>query len=267
MELPQFSNVWLEGFKKRHGIKQRIRHGEAASLDDTAVTEQILGVQTATRAYNPCDIYNCDETGLFWKATPDRGLTTQQYSGTKKHKDRITVYFCCNADGTDKLPLWIIGKAANPRSFGNAKINFNALNCIYKSNSKAWMISDLMVEWLRWFERHIGNRKVLLLIDDFSAHKVAVEIIKQHRPFQNILVAWLPPNSTSKTQPLDQGIIASFKAQYRKRWLFYMLDELDRNTQPLKTVNYFEGYTLVNTIVASGIIINNNKLLVPFKAC
>ena len=103
------------------------------------------------------------------------------------------------------------------------------------------MVSDLMVEWLRYFERHIGNRKVLLLMDNFSAHKLAVELIKQHRPFQNILVAWLPPNSTSKTQPLDQGIIASFKAQYRKRWLSYMLDELDRNAQPLKTVNILKA--------------------------
>ena len=99
MELPQFSNGWLEGFKKRHGIKQRIRHGEAASLDETAIAEQILGVQTAARAYSPCDVYNCDETGLFWKATPDRGLATQQFSGTKKHKDRLTLHFCCNADG------------------------------------------------------------------------------------------------------------------------------------------------------------------------
>lgn len=241
MELPQFSNGWLEGFKKRHGIKQRIRHGEAASLDEAAIAEQLLGVQLAARAFNPRDIYNCDETGLFWKATPDRGLSTQQYSGTKKQKHRITAHFCCNADGSDKLPVWFIGTATHPRCFGAAQINISAFNCVYKSNTKAWMVTDLMVDWLYWFERHVGNRKVLLLMDNFSAHKVAIELIEQHRPFQNILVAWLPPNSTSKTQPLDQGIIASFKAHYRKRWLSYMLDELEQDHQPLKTVNLLKA--------------------------
>ncbi|KAI0998682.1 hypothetical protein K3495_g9513 [Podosphaera aphanis] len=53
----------------------------------------------------------------------------------------------------------------------------------------------------------------------------------------NVTVCWLPPNSTSRTQPLDQGIIQAFKAPYRKRWLEFMLDEYESGCNPLQTVN------------------------------
>ena len=241
MEMPQFSNGWLAKFKDRHGIKMRVRHGEAASIDDSVMVEQLNAIQAIAQQFHPQDVYNCDETGLFWKSTPDRGLATQQLSGTKKHKARITVHFCCNADGSHKLPIWFIGKSAHPRCFGAAKVNIAALDCIYKSNAAAWMISELMVLWLHWFSRLIGHRRVLLIMDNFSAHTLAVNIIQQQNQLQNIVICWLPPNTTSKSQPLDQGIIQSFKSHYRKRWLSYMLDEFDSQRNPLQTMNVLKA--------------------------
>lgn len=47
MELPVFSNGWLQGFKKRHGIKQRIRHGEAASVDTVEMDAQLVSKQAS----------------------------------------------------------------------------------------------------------------------------------------------------------------------------------------------------------------------------
>ena len=241
MEVPQFSNGWLMGFKKRHSIHSRVRHGEASSVDEAAIAEQLHAVQAIVKQFNPCDVYNCDETGLFWKSTPDRGLSTQSLSGTKQHKARLTAHFCCNADGSHKLPLWFIGKAARPRCFNAAKVNISALDCIYTSNSAAWMTAAIMEPWLHWFSRKVHNKRILLLMDNFSAHTLAIEIIKQQDQLQNLVICWLPPNSTSKTQPLDQGIIQSFKAQYRKRWLTYMLDEFESQRNPLHTMNILKA--------------------------
>lgn len=36
------------------------------------------------------------------------------------------------------------------------------------------MVTEIMVEWLRWFDRSMAGRKVLLIIDNFSAYKAAV---------------------------------------------------------------------------------------------
>lgn len=65
----------------------------------------------------------------------------------------------------------------------------------------------------------MNGRSVLLLIDNFSTYIAAVsklEAIPQGMRLKNTEVVFLPPNTTSKLQPLDQGIIASFKARYRR---------------------------------------------------
>ena len=58
--------------------------------------------------------------------------------------------------------------------------------------------------------------KVLLLLDNFSGHELGVELVGGKEGLANVRVKWLLPNTTSYWQPLDQGIIASFKLQYRR---------------------------------------------------
>ncbi|KAI1006492.1 hypothetical protein K3495_g1734 [Podosphaera aphanis] len=201
MEVPAFGNGWLRSFKERHGIKSRPQHGEDGSVNEAVVAQQLAQVQELATEYHPDDIYNCDTSGLFWKMTPERGLSTTSRKG------QVT--------------------SANPRCLGSAGINIGAFNCVWKNNGKAWMTADLMVEWLEYFAHRIGgDRKVLLIMENFSAHVSAYQKIKQSLS-HNVTVSWLPPNSTLKTQPLDQGIIRAFKASYRKRWLEFMLDEYE----------------------------------------
>ncbi|KAI1007955.1 hypothetical protein K3495_g270 [Podosphaera aphanis] len=103
--------------------------------------------------------------------TPERGLSTTSVTGPKKNKAGVTAHFCCNTSGRDKVPIWFIGTSANPRCLGFAGIDIGAFNCVWNSNGKAWMTADLMVEWLEYFAHRIGGyRKVLLIMDNFSAH-------------------------------------------------------------------------------------------------
>ena len=66
--------------------------------------------------YAPVDIYNCDETGLYYRALPDSGIVYkhEKPQGSKLNKERITVLACANMNGSDKRTLFVIGKAANP---------------------------------------------------------------------------------------------------------------------------------------------------------
>ena len=77
------------------------------------------------------------------------------------------------------------------------------------------MTSCLFFEWLLYFEKEIGKqegRNVLLLMDNCSAHgsKETLPILK------HVEIEFLPPNTTSKLQPLDAGIIAEMKVLYRR---------------------------------------------------
>ena len=76
-------------------------------------------VRSLCTQYKPYDILNIDETGLFWKASPDRTLTTYSRPGRKKAKDRITLALTYNADGSEKYEIWVISKSKNPRCFKN----------------------------------------------------------------------------------------------------------------------------------------------------
>jgi hypothetical protein len=243
IEEPKWSNGWLEGFKKRYKIKEYVQHGEAGSAqtDNPDNIAQMEAIRKLCKEYALKDILNMDETGLNWKRTPDRTLATKPHSGTKKSKDRITIALTSNADGSEKFLAWVIGKSENPRCF--SKINSKNLRIIYRFNKSKWMTGLICEEYLRWLNTKMRGerRKVLLLMDNFSGHELAVQLVGGLQGLSNVQIAWLPPNTTSEWQPMDQGIIASFKLQYHKRWIAFMLREYEADRNPQKTVNLLKA--------------------------
>ncbi len=75
-----------------------------------------------------------------------------------------------------------------------------------------------------------------LLVDDFPAHKSGLEIVKVEGELSSVEVIFLSINATSYCQPLDQGIIRSWKAHYHHRWVQHMVDKHTANRDPKKTV-------------------------------
>jgi DDE superfamily endonuclease/Tc5 transposase DNA-binding domain/Fission yeast centromere protein N-terminal domain len=241
-EQPRFSNGWLQGFQKRFNIREYVNHGEAASaeIENPDAIAQMQNLRRLVIEYDPDDILNMDETGLFWKLTPDRTLATQAGSGGKKSKDRITLVFTVSASGKKEL-VWCIGKSKNPRCFKN--INQKLLRVIYRYNKTKWMTGLIMEEYLRWLDNkmRVEGRKVLLLLDNFSGHELGVTLVGGKEGLANVRIEWLPPNTTSHWQPLDQGIIASFKLQYRRLWISYMLRQYEANKNPHETVHLLKA--------------------------
>jgi len=69
------SNHWLDNFKTRHSIKFRSEQGEAAAIDLKAVEDwQETVLREALSKYSIDDVFNADETGLFWKLMPNKTL-------------------------------------------------------------------------------------------------------------------------------------------------------------------------------------------------
>jgi hypothetical protein len=93
------------------------------------------------------------------------------------------------------------------------------------SNTNAWITGEFFQRYLHRLNAHV-NRKVLLLIDNAPSHKWSAD------DFPNLEIVALPPNTTSKLQPLDAGIIAAFKCQIRKQQLAHALDVLEHDDNP-----------------------------------
>jgi len=97
----------------RHAISFRTISGESASIDNSTVEEWTNRLLTILDGFNEKDVFNVDETALFYRATPDRSLalSKEQCKGGKKSKERLTVLLCSNWTGTEKLKPVVIGKS------------------------------------------------------------------------------------------------------------------------------------------------------------
>ncbi|XP_037557867.1 tigger transposable element-derived protein 4-like [Dermacentor silvarum] len=211
------SDGWLTRFKQRHDLVFKSVSGERASVDqETCATWREQQLREYLSEYKPEDIFNANETALFYKMLPEKTLTFKDddCAGGKSSKERVSVLIATNMTGRERCHLLVLGKAAKPRCFKGVK----TLPVYYASNRKAWMTSELFKDWLHKLDRKFAssNRKVLLLVDQCSAHMNVPAL-------SAIRVAYLPANTTSVLQPMDQGIIKNVKVLYRKHLLERML--------------------------------------------
>ena len=177
-----------------------------------------------------------DDFGLFYKCVINK---TYQYksekcSGGKLSKIRITGMAAANAVG-DKIPMFVIGKSQNPRCFKSAEF----LPCRYRNRKKNWMDGTLLEEWVRELDRKFASegRSIALVIDNCLAHR-HIENLKSIKLF------FLPPNATSATQPMDQGVIRSLKAKYRKNMVRKIIRNLEKN-KALPAISILNGMQML----------------------
>ncbi|UYV69845.1 hypothetical protein LAZ67_7000956 [Cordylochernes scorpioides] len=236
------SKGWFENFKRRSGIHSVTRHGEGASSDAkaaetfTAEFEKLV----VTECYLPQQVFNCDETGLFWKKMPKRTYITAEANtmpGHKPMKDRLTLLLCANASGDLKVKPLLVYHSENPRAFKKHKVQKSQLNVLWKSNTKAWVTRLLFVEWMNEafgpaVKKYLSEKKLplraLLVMDNAPAHPPS---LKDHLldEFKFIEVRFLHPNTTPLLQPMDQQVISNFKKIYIKE-LFQRCFELTEET-------------------------------------
>jgi len=191
--------------------------------------------------YKEEDVYNMDETGLFYRMNTDKTLhfKGERCEGGKQSKERITVAVCANMAGTDKLPLLVVGKFQNPRCFKNV----NTLPVQYYANKKAWMLSDIFKKWVQQLDNKMTllGRKILLFVDNCPAHPEVPGL-------KAVNLQFLPPNTTSVLQPMDQGIIRALKFHYRKQSLQLTIDHLDEHGErPRESLNILQAIRFCNT--------------------
>ena len=155
----------------------------------------------------------------------------------------------------------VIGKAERPRAFKGIKLD--QLQVQWKANSKAWMNKSCFNEWLRNLnlKMKMHKRRILLFMDNVSSH-VASDV-----SLSNVVVKFLPANTTSCLQPLDAGIIKAFKMHFRKRLLNHVvscMDECSSASELSKQVNVLHA---VNWIASSWRDLEPSTIMKCFAHC
>lgn len=108
-------------------------HGKVGSQSIAMVDAECKQMWEICLLFATCDIYNLNEMGLFWgqainlthleshtqtflsfRMTPDCSLTKDRTSGVKGVKSCLICSMCGNADGSDILLPFVIGKSKKP---------------------------------------------------------------------------------------------------------------------------------------------------------
>ncbi|XP_058790941.1 tigger transposable element-derived protein 1-like [Phymastichus coffea] len=218
------SKGWFERFKARFMLHNVKFSGESSSADHEAARVFPAQVREviAEKHFVPDQIFNCDETGLFWKRMPSRTWLTKEElraPGFKVAKDRFTLLFCVNATGNLKCKPMLVYRSENPRALKGK--NKEQLPVHWTSNKTAWVTRNNFENWfLHSFipevKEFLAKKnlafKVLLLLDNYKSHDGCLQTAHP-----DVEVMFLPPNTTSLIQPLDQTVIATFKSYYLRR--------------------------------------------------
>ncbi len=234
---------WLQRFKRRFGLKYRTLSGDAAEADKTVAIDWIQNVFLPLMSrYAEKDVFNADETGLFFKCLPNKTFAykNDECKNGKHSKVRVTIMFCANMDGSEKIKPLVIGKSKKPRCFKNIK----SLPVDYENNKKAWMTGYLFEKWLIELDKKFAaeKRNILFFVDNCTAHIKDVQL-----KLKAINLQFFPPNLTALLQPMDLGIIRTVKAHYRNALVLQLIDDIE-NGRPMKAVTLLDCINMVSKI-------------------
>ncbi|XP_069815138.1 tigger transposable element-derived protein 1-like [Dendropsophus ebraccatus] len=202
--IPVSLMVIQEKARRLFEVLKRVQ-GEAASGDDKAAREfpKALAQIIAEGDYCAQQLFNVDESGLFWKRLPNRTYISKEEKsapGHKVSKERLTLLLGGNAVGEYKLKPMLVYQAENPRALKG--ISKAQLPVIWKSNRKAWVTLAVFKDWFNNYfvpsvERYCTSKdipfKVLLILDNAPGHPADVDDFHPN----NIADSWDEVKETS----------------------------------------------------------------------
>ncbi|XP_067130368.1 tigger transposable element-derived protein 4-like [Centruroides vittatus] len=220
------SDGWSKRFKDRQGVTFKKLRGEKESVDMTSVgtwKERVL--QEIEKSYKPENVFNLDETAVFYKLLPEKTAMFKNESchGGSKSKLRVTI-LGANSDGSEKMkPLvqWY-------KKVGNYCISYRKISTAPmfrgsdEANSKSSMTSNIWEKILHKYDSQFVRQKsnVAFVVDKCPAGEKVERL-------QAINVFTLPPNATAVVQSLDRSIIHSFKRHYRKQLILGLIRAIE----------------------------------------
>ena len=174
------SNGWLDSSKQTYGVREKRLCGEADEVYTITIEAWIEQLPELSQDYEPRNILNLDELGLFFKALSEKGPAekTKKSKSGKKSKQRTTVMFIIAPNGSFVFEPTVIWRSKLPRCFKSLKNASKPVSMHYFSNKKACMNSEVMESILQRLDRRMNQKNEKLSCFWTMLHV----ILKLHRP-------------------------------------------------------------------------------------
>lgn len=180
-------------------------------------------IPTLLRDKQPKDIFSAGEVALFYNLLPDRSLAVKGEDGHRWTwvKERITVLVAVNMDGSEKLPLFVIGQSPVGKVKGDTE-PVDVFPLPFETNDSALMTPVLFEGWLRQLNQQYqaSNRTVSIILENCPAHTSSEDL-------SNVDLVFLPADTSSRLQPVERGVIHMLKSLYRYSLLERLVDALE----------------------------------------
>jgi len=265
----KFSNGWINNFKRRHNIVLRKAGSKIIRISDCdkkILTNFVSLVNTKIASKRYSSIINIDETGLHYDPTINftlavGGTKRVEIKTTGRDKQRVTIVLGIDLLDRIKMKPFIIMKGKTERCLKDIPFS-ESYNLSFQENS--WCTDYQFIKFLSALPT---DKKILLIYDNFGGHKTdnVTNFLKKHLPLVEVLL--LPPNTTSILQPLDVGINKSFKSHIRKKYLKWVIENIDRHNEFPYLGKIERNKLLVNWVSESWNCIGNSMIKDSFNFC
>ena len=223
---------WFDAFRARHPPSySRALCGNPEMIQDFFA--QLGAIYARLNLLSkPMQIYNVDETGVtivhkVGKVVAEVGRRVWSITSAEKGKTH-TVLSCVSASGVSLPPLLIyLRKRAVPDNLRAGAVPGTML----QSSENGWINQDIYMKWFQFFLKSIPPARPVLLIEDGHASHISMEVIELAHT-NNVHLLCLPAHSTHILQPLDVGILKSFKVHFLKACHKYLVANPDRIITP-----------------------------------
>ena len=120
-------------------------------------------------------------------------------------------------------------------------------------SNKTWVTKTLVFNWFmqsfipqvnKYFNDLCIKFKVFLVFDKKGNYPADLN-------YDGVKTEFLPPNTTSFLQPVDQGVIRAFKAIYTRNSLHHLVAEMD-DDGGFKLKDYWKKFTIVTCLTIIG---------------
>ncbi|KAL4084407.1 hypothetical protein QTP88_028230 [Uroleucon formosanum] len=243
-------NIWIEDQTQkkfplsstiiREKAKQIHQHFTSSSQGNGKNSSFLASKGWFEKFKNRCNLHNIKLVGESASA---------DHLAANNFPLELTLLLCANACGF-MMNSMVVYKFLNPRAFKGKDMNH--LPVFWIANNKAWVTAQIFSDWFKncfipQVEKYLKLKnlpfKALLLIDNAPGHPSSLEL--QH---SNMKVMFLPSNTTSLLQPLDQGVIAALKAYYIRRTFQRLLKSMEEDPE-LTVTQGWKNYNIAECLV------------------
>ncbi|XP_018055159.1 PREDICTED: protein PDC2-like [Atta colombica] len=199
------SEKWLTSFLKKYGFLLNSKKSSGPIFNNYRLWIDMM--RSIITQYKHKDLFHVDELMMYSDVPPiEISASKIRQDESDTNLEKTTILLCCNASGTEKLPLLICGSYLAV---------IMGKDHVYSHSEDASINDSLFREWLIQLNYLMSNndRRILLLL-----HRNRIDALRDLK-LSNIKHIFFPDDFPPTLRPLKRDVFHFVKMTYRSKYV------------------------------------------------